>query len=99
MQHHADGVTTMKLSYTGTQQDAAEARANARAFDSQGTGSAPPSLIRDHTGSGVENIPEHAPSAGKVGLLCVYLMALPLVGMVNIPEHAPSAGKVGLLCE
>ena len=76
MQHHADGVTTMKLAYTGTQQDAAEARANARAFDSQGTGSEPPSLIRDHTGSGAENIPEHAPAAGKVGLLRVYLMML-----------------------
>lgn len=66
MQHHGDGVTTMKLAYTGTQQDAAEARATARAFDSQGAGSAPRSLIRDHTGSGVENIPENAPAGGKV---------------------------------
>ncbi|KAK9828434.1 hypothetical protein WJX81_007728 [Elliptochloris bilobata] len=67
MQHHADGVTTMKLAYTGTQQSAAEARASARAHDWQDAGDAPPSLIRDHTGSGVENIPEHAAAPSGKG--------------------------------
>lgn len=76
MQHHADGVTTMKLAYTGTQQDAAAARDNARKFGMQGAAHAPPSLIRDHTGSGVENIPEpnSAPVAGKVRGVTIYTM-------------------------
>ncbi len=69
MQHHAGGVTTMRLAYTGTQQDAAAARAKARAHSRAAGGAPPPSMIRDHTGSGVEHVPVEppaAPAAGKV---------------------------------
>ena len=56
------GAHVLKLSYTGTTQQAAQASKEGRAFAAaEKKNQKFESKIRDHTGSGVEHLPEDAP--------------------------------------
>ena len=57
VRHPDDGVTVLTLSYTGTTDEAEEARRNGQAVLGD-TADTRKSSIRDNTGSGVEHLPE-----------------------------------------
>jgi hypothetical protein len=82
--HMAEGIVTMEMSYTGSQQEARDA-AEAALKNEQDARAATPQLstIRDHTGSGVGNDPDENARRARVGrppalwILC----ALQLIAM------------------
>ena len=64
-----EGITTVKMSYTGTTDEAQQAHRDALANEVEARASTPQqSSIRDHTGSGVGNNPDDhkQPKQGKV---------------------------------
>ena len=76
--HQHEGIITLKMDYTGTTHETAQARKEALQNEMQSRASTPQqSSIRDHTGSGVGNNPDdHKPDdpkqskQGKVGSPC-----------------------------
>ena len=62
-----EGIITLKMDYTGTTQEARQARKEALQNEMQSRASTPQqSSIRDHTGSGVGNNPDdHKPDDPK----------------------------------
>ena len=57
--HQHEGITTLKISYTGTTDETRQAREDAQQNEMQSRASTPQqSSIRDHTGSGVGNNPD-----------------------------------------